>query len=176
MGRSVMTLNGAEAIAYLTFEPDESYYRELFDDDVADGLVEPEDDFEAYMYRRFEADSEYEWGGLVEYAALEVKRLFPSFELADVIQQGFPEWVGRELRVIARNAHSIVTISEYSGIVALCLGANYDRSEFWADPSELAGIGKHWRQQVAARFESIGTLSKTGTFSNGTSAYSEAGA
>ena len=44
------------------------------------------------------------------------------------------------------------------------------------DPSEHAGLGKHWRQQVAARFESIGTLSKTGTFSNGTSAYSEAGA
>lgn len=174
MGRSVVTLNGAEAIAYLTFEPDESFYRELFDDDVADGLVEPEDDFEAYMYRRFEADSEYEWGGLVEYAALEVKRLFPSFELEH--EHDNPEWVGRELRVIARNAHSIVTISEYSGIVALCLGANYDRECYFEDSSEHAGLGKHWRQQVAARFESIGTLSKIGTFSNGTSAYSEAGA
>ena len=172
MGRSVMTLNGAEAIAYLTFEPDESFYRELFDDDVADGLVEPEDDFEAYMYRRFEADSEYEWGGLVEYAALEVKRLFPSFELEH--EHDNPEWVGRELRVIARNRHSIVTISEYNGVVALCLGADYDRGEFWADPSELAGIGKAWRTRIAELFiREFGSLSKVGTFSNGSSIYRE---
>ena len=166
MGRSVMTLNGAEAIAYLTFEPDESFYRELFDDDVADGLVEPEDDFDEYMGRKWEEDAAERWAEELDNIADDVCKAWPSFD--NVVESD--EWVGDELRVIA----SIVTISEYNGVVALCLGADYDRSEFWADPSELAGIGKAWRTRIAELFiREFGSLSKVGTFSNGSSIYRE---
>ena len=131
MGRSVMTLSGAEAIAYGEFAPNPDYYSDLYSEDIAEGIIEKDDDFEDYMHRRFERDSEYEWDALVRFYQEQVCEMWPSFEPVEV------EWVGDELRVIARNRHSIVTISEYSGIVALCLGADYDRSEFWADPSEL---------------------------------------
>ena len=36
MGRSVMTLAGADAIAYLSFEPDPSYYSDIYEEDKMD--------------------------------------------------------------------------------------------------------------------------------------------
>lgn len=167
MGRSVMTLSGAEAIAYSEFAPDEDNYRDIWYDELKDGFVDPLDDFESWMYKRWELDSEDAWEELVNDYQEQVCEMWPSFEPVE------DEWVGQELHVIARNRHSIVTISEYSGIIALCLGADYDRSEFWADPSEIAGIGRAWRQRIAERFEKLGTLNKVGTFSNGSSVYQE---
>lgn len=169
MGRSVMTLSGAEAIAYSEFEWDEDSYREIWHNELKDGFVDPLDDFEAWVYKRWADDSEFEWDDLVSNYQEQVCKMWPSFESVE------DEWVWDqpEIRIIARNRHSIVTISEYSGIVALCLGADYDRSEFWADPSELAGIGKAWRQRIAERFEKLGTPNKVGTMSNGSSVYQE---
>lgn len=172
MGRSVMTLSGAEAIAYSTFEPDASFYSDLYDDDKADGLIEQDADFDDYMASKWEDDAAGVWAEEIDNVAEAIFTTWPS--LKNVVAED--EWIGSELRVIARNKHSIVTISEYSGVVALCLGANYDRSEFWADPSELAGIGKAWRQRIAERFErEFGSLSKLGTMSNGGSVYQERG-
>ena len=168
MGRSVMTLSGADAVAYSEFGPDEDSYREIWHDELKDGFVDPLDDFESWMFKRWGEDSEDDWDELVSDYRKRICELWPSFEPVE------GEWVGDELRIIARNRHSIVTISEYSGIVALCLGPDYDRREFFADPSELAGISKHWRQQIAERFErEFSTLNKVGTMSNGSSVYTQ---
>lgn len=169
MGRSVMTLSGADAVAYSEFGPDEDSYRDIWHDELKDGFVDPLDDFESWMLKRWEDDSEDAWDELISDYQERICETWPSF-------QPVKDWVWNEpeLRVIARNRHSIVTISEYNGVVALCLGADYDRSEFWADPSELAGIGKAWRTRIAERFiREFGSLSKVGTFSNGSSIYRE---
>ena len=170
MGRSVMTLSGADAVAYSEFGPDVLFYSDLFDEDRADGLIDQEADFDEYMGRKWEEDAAERWAEELDNIADDVCKAWPSFD--NVVESD--EWVGDELRVIARNRHSIVTISEYNGVVALCLGADYDRGEFWADPSELAGIGKAWRTRIAELFiREFGSLSKVGTFSNGSSIYRE---
>src|SRR5690606_18697904 len=91
------------------------------------------------------------------------RELWPSFTEAD-------SWIGQESHVIAENAHSIIAVSEYCGMVSISLGSNYDRQEYWRDHSP--GLGKHWREQVSEKF--LGTfseLTKVGTFSNGESVY-----
>lgn len=172
MGRSVMTLAGAEAIAYSEFQPDESFYSDLYDDDKADGLIAEDADFDEYMASKWEDDAAEVWAEEIDNVAEALFSTWPS--LKNVVAEDEWIWDQPEIRVIARNKHSIVTISEYNGVVALCLGADYDRSEFWADPSELAGIGKAWRQKISERFErEFGSLSKVGTMSNGGSVYQE---
>jgi hypothetical protein len=171
MGRSVMTLSNATAIAYDYMEPDEEFYRERFNEDVEEGFKDEDDDFEQFMWNDwndFGAQSDFE--AILDSTQYILKELWPSFEDAD-------EWVERECHVIAQNAHSIVTISEYCGSIAICLGARYDRDDYYADSTELANLGEHWRKQIADKFEqTFGGMRKLGTFSNGESIYEKIGA
>lgn len=163
-----MTLHDADTIAYRTFGPDEEWYREQFHEDLSDGFIEESADFDRYMWDRWEFDSEYEWQDFAEYVQETVCEYWPSFSPADD-----NEWIGRELRVIAKNGHSVVTLSEYCGTVAICLGPNYDRATYWRNPGDsLAALGERWRAQIAPRFlDTFGMMVKLGTFSDGTSAY-----
>lgn len=171
MGRSVMTLSDATAVAYDYLEPNEEYYREQFEDDVEQGYEDEDSDFDNYMWTRWnDGDAASDFESYLEGIQYVAKELWPSFEDAD-------EWVGRENHVILKNAHSIITVSEYCGSVAVCLGANYDRDGYYADDTELANLGEHWRKQIADKFiERFSTLSKIGTFSNGESVYIKIGA
>ena len=147
MGRSVMTLAGA-ITAYTEFAP--QHYNE------------ETDDFEC---RDNECDSScdhiYDYQCVLDYYQERVTELWPSFQPAD-------SWVGNELHVIAENAHSIVAVSEYCGLISINLGAKYDRQAYFADDSELGGLGEHWRKQIADKFLStFGEYAKLGTMSNG---------
>ena len=147
MGRSVMTLAGA-ITAYTEFEP--SHYCEVHDgfectDIECDESCDHSDDYQCEL----------------DYYQERVTELWPSFQPAD-------SWIGRELHVIAENAHSVIAVAEYCGLISINLGANYDRDSYWADDSELGGLGEHWRKQIAAKFLStFGEYTKLGTMSNG---------
>ena len=148
MGRSVMTLGGTAIVAYTEFEP--SHYSEVHD---------------GFECRDNECDSScdhiYDYQCVLDYYQERVTELWPSFEPAD-------SWVGDELHVIAENAHSIVAVSEYCGLISINLGAKYDRQAYFADDSELGGLGEHWRKQIADKFLStFGEYAKLGTMSNG---------
>lgn len=157
MGRSVMTL--ADSItAYQTFEPSH------FCEECEGFCEEHQDELTCDPYCDHSEDFQY----LLDWIREEALNMFPSMSEADY-------WIGQELHVVAENAHSVVTVSEYFGMVSICLGSNYDRQEYWRDPSP--GLGKHWREQVSEKF--LGTfseLTKIGTFSNGESVYEKKGA
>lgn len=170
MGRSVMTLNDATVIAYDYLEPDEASYREQWDDMDGDEQEYYDFDFDRFMWNLWNEDyaDVFHWYlvGIQDMLAEQWK----SFEPVD-------RWIGQELHVIAENAHSLVTISEYGGSVAICLGPNYDRGDYWRDPSEISGLGENWRNKISERFEKrFSTLQKLGTFSNGESVFQKIGA
>lgn len=146
MGRSVMTLAGA-ITAYTEFAP--QHYNEetdYFEDDLP---------CEAYCDHSEEFKDLLTW---IEERAIE---LWPSFT-------GTDRWIGRELHVIAENAHSVIAVAEYGDLVSINLGANYDRDSYWADDSDIAGLGAHWRAQVESKFlAEFGEYTKLGTMSNG---------
>ena len=147
MGRSVMTLGGNSIVAYTEFAP--QHYNEETDDF--------EDDLPCEAY----CDHSEEFKDLLTWIEERVTELWPSFQPAD-------DWVGDELHVIAENAHSIVAVSEYCGLISINLGAKYDRQAYFADDSELGGLGEHWRKQIADKFLStFGEYTKLGTMSNG---------
>lgn len=166
MGRSVMTVHDATATAYRTFEPDEAYYRQGFEEYAEEGWVDPEvDDFHDWMYGQWYTDQEHEWDALIDWIREEVATRWPSLE--PVEDESLPD---RETRVLARNRHSAVTIAEYGGVVAVSLIPDYDRGAYWRNPDP--GLGEWWRSQVAPRFlELFREYRRVGTASNGESFY-----
>lgn len=155
MGRGVITLSDATAVAYQSFGPDEDYYRGVFSDMY---WLDPED-FDTWMYDQWEFDSEHEWDALKDWVREYAIERWPSFEAVE------DEWIGDETRILARNAHSAVVISEYSGVVAISLVPDYDRREFWRDDNAL---GEQWRKNISAEFLTLfSEYEKIGTASNG---------
>lgn len=165
-----MTVPDADVIAYQTFEPDETFYLEQWREMPAEdrrAIAHSRADFDAWMYRQFDDSSAYEFEALLEWIKDTAQELWPSFEEAD-------SWIDRECHVIAQNAHSVIAVAEYCGMVSINLAARYDRDGYWADPSETAVLGAHWRKQIADRFKkTFGEYSKIGTFSNGESFYTK---
>lgn len=169
MGRSVMTISDATAVAYQTFGPDEDYYRQGFHEAVEEGHLDPEDDFEDWLYGPYGAwDSDADWDDLI-YSLTERAEEVLGMEEWD-------EYIGDEVRVIAQNEHSILTVSEYEGMVAICLAPKYDRRDYWAEPEgPEADAGREWRERNAEEFlRMFGEYEKIGTFSNGESVYRKA--
>ena len=93
---------------------------------------------------------------------------FPSLRECD-------RWLGDEDHVILENRHAAVSVSEYCGLVAVCLVPEA-RSEYESSPM----IARRWCAQVEARFRRIvadvfGTeLVKLGTMSNGEGVFRKA--
>lgn len=152
MGRSVMTLGGNAIVAYDEFEP--SHYCE-----VHDGFECTDIECDS------SCDHSYDYQCVLDYIQERATELWPSFEPAD-------SWIGNELHVIAENAHSVVAVSEYCGLISINLGAKYDRQQYFADDSEIGGLGEHWRTQISTKFlAAFGTYRKLGTMSNGESVF-----
>lgn len=172
MGRSVATVPDATAIAYQTFEPDEEFYLQMWREKPADErreIASSRADFETWMRKAFEWDSEYEWDAVLRYISDRAVELWPSFEPA----LDDSEWLG-ECQVVAKNAHSLIAVAEYCGMVSISLAPRYDRDTYWRDDNAL---GEHWRKQISARFEKeFSEFTKLGTFSNGESVYQKIGA
>lgn len=162
MGRSVMTLSGATVIAYATFEP--SHYCDECEEWHPQGET-LEACQEAPYSCCFGCDHSEEFGDYLEWVRDTVRAYWPSMDSAD-------SWVGNELHTVAESRHSIVTVSEYMDCVAICLGANYDRQNYYADDSQLSGMGEQWRKSIAPKFlATFGTMTRIATMSNGESVY-----
>jgi hypothetical protein len=85
---------------------------------------------------------------------------FPSLRHCD-------RWAGREDHVILENTHAEVSVSEYNGLVAVCLAP-------CSDGGRETPLGTAWTHQVADRFRDCvqgafksSALVKQGVFSNG---------
>lgn len=106
---------------------------------------------------------------LIEDTQDRVIELFPSMTACD-------RWEGRENHVVAENAHSEVSISEYCGVVAICLAQKFDYDNYYADESSVANLGAHWRKMVEEKFnKNFSEMRMLGRFSDGTAAYSLVG-
>lgn len=156
MGRSVMTIPDAVAVAYQSFGPDEDYYREIYEEDG------DYDEFQTWMWNQWNyGDAEFEWDALVDGIKDAATEAWPSMEEAD-------EWLG-EVHVIAKNAHAVLGVAEYCGLVSISLAPNYDRDTYWRDDDALK---QHWQEQISEKFLTLfGELTKLGTASNGESFY-----
>ena len=108
------------------------------------------------------SDADFDWECILDDYRTHLKNLFPSVERAD-------QWIGREDYVVAENKLARFGISEYCGLVA-----------YWIVPAELGWehdyavhhLSDRWIDSIADRFtKTFGTLTKTGTASNGESFY-----
>lgn len=78
-------------------------------------------------------------------------------------------WIGRELKVLAVNAHAQIGLSEYCGLVALWVVPQDDDQWYGLDRN---GLHQHWCQQIAPKFvKTFSTLVHIATFSNGEAVY-----
>lgn len=96
------------------------------------------------VYAHFERDAEddWAWDDFTQDLTAALKRAFPS--LLDC-----SDWIGREDHGVLRNNHAHVTLSEYCGLIAVCLvprGYDYD------DPTVLA---HNWCAVVEDKFRAV---------------------
>jgi len=112
------------------------------------------DDDGNQVFDEFLAQEDWQW--LVEDIQESIKSRYPSYEIED-------EWVQypyRETKVILRNQHSDIVISEYCGLV--CLGIKIN------DDSDNPSLAAFWSTLAfGAMMKQWATLQHVGTFSNG---------
>jgi hypothetical protein len=70
---------------------------------------------------------------------------FPSLEECDI-------WLGREDHAVMENRHAYVTVSEYNGVVAVCL---VPKNHIYSD--EPIPLAANWCAKVAKHFVSLAT-------------------
>lgn len=119
----------------------------------------------AYQQIGFLDYDEFEW--FIEDVQETLKSYWPSFRN----EEG---WIGRENRIVAGNAFATVTVSEYGGIVAICLvsKAEYWRKHGYGEDAALEGLSIGWCGAIEKKFlELFGRMRKVGTMSNGVSYY-----
>lgn len=116
-----------------------------------------------YLNPEIEDDGDsFAWDSFVEDLQQNViADRFPSFSECD-------RWMDREDHVIMENAHAEVSVSEYCGLVAVCLAPR--------DPDDAFAVA--WTENFASSFHAHVTkmfkssaLTKVGTFSNGESVF-----
>lgn len=170
MGRSVIPHPRAEVVAYTTHEPDEEFYRSIFEEDMNAGDIDEDEDFDRWMYSQWEEDSQHSWDDLKEWVRETLENTWPSFESADERSTGYG-WRDENI-VLMQNAHSEVSISEYCGVVAISLAPRSDFDYYYSEEVSVANLGARWRQSISEKFNKIfGTMHRLGGFSDGTSVY-----
>ena len=111
------------------------------------------------VYGNPEIEDSWEFDDLIENLVDAIRARYPSLRAAD-------RWLDREDRVILENGLAVVTISEYCGLVAVCLVPNEDNP-----------LADRWADQIDAGFRDLvgpvlGTeLICVGRFSNGEAIY-----
>ena len=102
----------------------------------------------------------WEWEELMSNWREQMQEFWPSLTRAD-------SWEHRECRIIAENQHCKVSVSEYCGLVAICLIPKVD------DPATM-GMAYRWCQSIAPKFkEEFSTLRHIGSASNGEAFFQE---
>ena len=111
-----------------------------------------------YDYLEYDDTDDYAdmvWQDYVEYITDRIGLMFPS-----LYQPEREEWNNRECRVILENEHTVITLSEYCGVVAICLAPRID-------DGIISPLGVRWRAQVAPKIDAeLSRLRRIGTFSN----------
>lgn len=103
---------------------------------------------------------EWEWKEYLECFREKATEMYPSLLKID-------KWIGREDHALLENAHAIMGVSVYCGLVAFWVVPQEDK---W-DPQEN-GLHEHWCYQIAHGFEkTFGDLVRVGAFSNGEVVY-----
>lgn len=119
------------------------------------------------VYADFSGQDSDDWDCTIANLKAELRAVFPSLLPCST-------WLDREYHAVLCNNHAHVTVSEYCGLVAVCI---VPRGYDYNDPSALA---VHWCEQAEARFRKIvaenfgGALVKLGTFSNGEAIFRKA--
>lgn len=107
-------------------------------------------------------DCHHEWESFLEDIfdnVLEPK--YPTLEKCS-------RWEGRENHVIAQNQYCEVSVSEYCGVVAICLAPkSIGLAQAWTHR-----IANAWHKHVTRMYKSC-AMAKLGTFSNGESVYTK---
>ena len=106
-----------------------------------------------------EFDAQWQWNEFIDDVRQQVREKFPAFAEAD-------RWVGRETRVILESRIAEVSVSEYNGIVAVCLAprdGNNGMARAWCSRAKF-------RDHLHAAFGESALISM-GTFSNGEQAF-----
>lgn len=162
MGRSVIPHPYATVTAYIEFNP--SHYCDDCETFTEDNSSCPE--CGQYIGCDYSCDHSDDWDSFKEWIVTTAQSLMPSMDKTD---REVSRW--SENTVILDNRHSEVSVSEYSGLVAISLAPRSDL-EGYSDENSLAPLGAAWRVRMSERFtDSLGTLQKLGTFSNGESVY-----
>lgn len=182
MGRGVMTHPNAEVVAYASWEENRQAICRYCDEDltfdkvdynwVADDSNTPEycivrimengpydvpDDEKKHEPWDYDAD---DFSNDLEAVTEYMMELWPSLYPVE-------RWIGNEVHIVLENGLVEVSVSEYMGLVALCIAP---RSDF--DYEDHLGLAKRWISQVSERFlRTFGEYAKLGTFSNGETVY-----
>jgi len=182
-----MTAPGAQVIAYANWEDDYVSMCRYCDTDVKrdfDGNMiwvdvygdhskrcpvrfeeegEHESDPDDYPHEGWDYDSDSFQMDL-EAVADYMKELWPSLYDAD-------KWPHNEVHVFLENSLAEFSVSEYCGMVSLCIAVSDA-----AIDSGQEGLAKAWIARIEGKFlEKFSTLHKLGTFSNGESVYKRKG-
>lgn len=116
-----------------------------------------------YLHPEIEDDS-FGWDDFIE--DLQQNVLFPKYPSMYAADR----WMDREDHIIAENRYCEVSVSEYCGLVAICLAPH---SGAYEDPKAQAWterISNSFHAHITKMFKSS-ALSKVGTFSNGESVF-----
>jgi len=146
MGRSVSYANNYTAIAY----KDISRF----------GYGEDEDGNEATEFDEFQAQCDWDW--FIEDIQDTVASNWKTFEPCD-------KWLEREVHAIMENELAYVTVSEYCGLVSLCLVRKYEYDDdYFGDEYKKANMAVGFCKRIAPKFEKLfSELIPIGRFSNG---------
>lgn len=137
MGRSVSYPYGAH-VAYAEWDQ---------------GRIDDENDSGTAHYD--DSEARQDWDCIVDSFRDAVLTHYPSTWSVD-------DWIGREDRVVARNAYACFGLSEYCGCIAywVVLRGRVDAGR--------EGLAERWFSQIERSFEKrFATLERLGTLSNG---------
>lgn len=103
------------------------------------------------------------WNDLIMNLQCELSAKYKSLESIK------DKWIERENRIILKNGHVQISISEYCGCGAVSVFVNPDNESYWPYNTALA---EHWLEQcwpniVKIIEQYVTTLRRLGTFSNG---------
>lgn len=103
-----------------------------------------------------------EWNDFIENIQETVKNTWSSFDVCD-------KWLEREVHAIASSDLAYVTISEYMGLVSICLVSRFEYDDiYYDDDQRKANMSKGFCKRIAPKFEKLfGELICVGRFSNG---------